>query len=77
MSDRHDDANAFLKQVMEIAIGASYVLMEYYSTRPTEWQLLKMRCALAVKRACQRRADVWQDRALDAATYYQRQRSIT
>jgi hypothetical protein len=74
---RQDDANAVLKYILELSVGMTYMLMEYYSTRPTEWQLLKMHAALAVKRACQRRADYWQDKALGAATYYQRQRSIT
>ena len=72
-----DDGNAVLKQVLELAIGVAYVFIEFYTTRPSELQLLKMRIALATKRVCQSRADAWQKRAHDAATYYNRNRSVT
>jgi hypothetical protein len=72
-----DDAKAMIKYILDLSVGVSYMLMEYYMTRPTEFQIVKMRLALAYKRACQTRADTWSDRAMSAATYYQRQRSIT
>ena len=65
-----DDKAEYVKILLDFSIGMSFVLIEYYSTRPHEWKLLKMKAAQNAMMFSQRMAGYWWDKAVHYATLY-------
>ena len=65
-----DDKLAWIYLGIELGISFAYVAMEYYATRPTEWQLLKMQIAQKVMITSQRITGYWWDKSIKYAIRY-------
>lgn len=71
---RDDDKLAWFYLAIELGISLTYVAIEYYSVRPTEWQLLKMRMAESAMIISQRVTGYCWDQSIKCAIRYNKMR---
>jgi len=81
MVRRDDKETQALILCVEWSLSFAYLFLQYYMTHPTEWNLLKMRLALAGKHEadkmvefCDGRRDRWQRSATWFAQWYNEMR---